>query len=115
MEPKKLPLQLEFVGRLKKSMIEWAEQKKIRLQTIEYVIPFVLTDKSLSIWLFYDTNQTKNSYEDDGTHEEVKNKCLNFLMEFNYPKDYLKEVNFFTDSDENVKENYEGSYFFRLR
>jgi hypothetical protein len=114
-EAKELPIQLEYVDRVKKRMFDWARQNKISLKTIECVVPFVLTDKSLSVWLFYATNQIKDVYEKNGTNEVVKNKYLNLLIALNYPKDYLTEVSFFIDSDENVRENYEGCYFYRLR
>jgi len=114
-EAEELPIQLDYVDRVKKIMIDWARQNKICLKTIECVVPFVLTDKSLSVWVFYDTNQIKDEYEKNGTNEVVKNKYLNLLTELNYPKEYLTEVSFFIDSDENVKENYEGNYFYRLR
>lgn len=110
-----LPLQLEFVEKVKNAMFDWTSHSKIQLHTIECVVPFVLTDKSLFVYLFYDTDITKTDYENNGTNEEVKNKYLHFLTEFNYPIDYLKEVSFVIDSDENVRKNYEGSYFYRLR
>lgn len=110
-----LPLQLDFVYRLKKLMIDWAKQNEIKLHTIDCVIPFILTDKSLSVWLFYDTDWIKNEYENNGTNEIVKNKYLHLLTELNYPTEYLREVAFLIDSDENVKKNYGGNYFYRLR
>lgn len=59
-EAEELPIQLDYVDRVKKIMIDWARQNKISLKTIECVVPFVLTDKSLSDWFFYDTNQIKD-------------------------------------------------------
>lgn len=115
MEQPKLPLQLDFVDRLKNLILDWAKQSEIRLHTVDCVIPFVLTDKSLSVWLFYDTDKIKDNYEANGTNDLVKNQYLRLLAELNYPTDYLSEVTFYIDSDENVKKNYEGSYFYRLR
>lgn len=114
-EHRELPLQLDFVDRLKKLTLDWATQNEIRLHTVDCVVPFVLTDKSLSVWLFYDTDKTRSDYEINGTNDLVKNQYLHLLTELNYPTDYLEEVTFFIDSDENVKKNYEGSYFYRLR
>jgi len=114
-EHRELPIQIDFAGRLKKLILDWTKQNGIRLHMVDSVVPFVLTDKSLSVWLFYDTDKTKNDYEINGTNEIVKNQCLHLLTELNYPIDYLKEVTFYIDSDENVKKNYEGSYFYRLR
>jgi hypothetical protein len=88
---------------------------EIRLQTIECVVPFLLTDKNLAVWLFYDTEETKREYETNGTNDLVKNQYLHYLTELNFPADYLKEVTFHSDSDENIKKNFEGNYFHRLR
>lgn len=110
-----LPIQLDFVDRLKMLMLDWTKQNEINLCTVECVVPFSTTDKSLSVWLFYDTDNTKTNYEINGVNNLVKKQYLHFLKELNYPTDYLKEIAFFIDSDENVKKNYEGSYFYRLR
>lgn len=112
---RELPIQLNFVDRLKKLILDWTMQNEIRLHWVDYVVPFVLTDKSLTVWLFYDTDKTISDYEINGTNEIVKNQYLHFLTKLGYPMDYLKEVTFYIDSEENVKKNYEGSYFYRLR
>ncbi len=112
---RELPIQLDFVDRIKMSILDWTKQNGIKLHMVDYVVPFVFTDKSLSVWLFYDTDKTKSDYEINGTNEIVKNQYLHLLTELNYPTDYLKEVTFIIDSDENVKKNYEGNYFYRLR
>ena len=112
---RELPIQLNFVDRLKKLILDWTMQNEIRLHWVDYVVPFVLTDKSLTVWLFYDTDKTKSDYEINGTNEIVKNQYLHFLTKLGYTIDYLKEVTFYIDSEENVKKNYEGSYFYRLR
>jgi hypothetical protein len=114
-ENRELPVQLAFVDTVRSVILAWAKQNEIKLLKVECVVPFVLTDRSLSVWLFYDTDQTKSDYAINGTHERVKDKYLHLLTELNYPSDYIKEVEFYIDSDENVKKNYEGSYFYRLR
>ncbi len=109
------PLQLNFVEDAKKYILKWTAENEIHLFKIDFVIPFVLTDKTLSVWLFFDTDERVTDYAANGTSDKVKNKFLNILFEINYPSDYLKEVSFLIDSDENVQKNFEGSYFYRLR
>lgn len=109
------PKQLEFADDSKKMLIDWAEKNNIILIEVDFVIPFVLTDKSMSVWLFFDTAKRVQEYEYNGISQKVKEKYLNILSEMNYPNEYISEVAFIIDSDENVKQNYEGSYFFRLR
>jgi hypothetical protein len=112
---KELPRQFEFIEKAQNATMEWAKVNNIQLFKIEFVVPFVLTDKSLSVWLFFDTNDRVKEYENNGSTKKVKQQFLQFLKNSNYPNDYLGEVDFLVDSDENVKTNYEGSYFNRLR
>jgi len=112
---KELPKQFDFIDKAKKSTTDWAKENNIQLFKIEFVVPFVLTDKSLSVWLFLDTDDRVKEYENNGTTEKVKTQFIQSLKELNYPTDYLNKVDFVVDSDENVKTNFEGSYFYRLR
>jgi hypothetical protein len=115
LQKKELPIQFNYIDKAKKIMLEWTKEININLQNIEYVVPFILSDKSLSVWFFFDNDQTKSNYEKNGTNDLVKTKYLEILKTLNYPSDYLNEVTFEIDSDENVTKNYEGSYFYRLR
>ena len=112
---KDLPIQFDFIDKAKQSTTDWAKQNNIQLFKIEFVVPFVLTDKNLSVWLFFDTDERVKEYENNGTTDKVKTHFIQSLKDINYPTDYLNEVDFFVDSDENVKTNFEGSYFYRLR
>ena len=49
----------------------------------------------------------------DGTTEKVKSQFIKSLNDISYPPDYLAEVGFYIDSDENVKTNFEGNYLYR--
>jgi hypothetical protein len=48
-------------------------------------------------------------------NDEMKNCYLSLLRDFGYPFDKFPNVVFEFDSDENVRKNYAGSYFYRLR
>ncbi|SOD19943.1 hypothetical protein [Pedobacter xixiisoli] len=109
------PVQFQFIDSVKKLMLNWAQENDIKLHDIDYVVPFVQTDKSLAVWLFYDTDNTMNFFKNNGTTETVKLKYLQLLAELNYPADYLNEVSFFIDSNENIKTHFRGSNFYRLR
>ena len=112
---KELPLQLSHVNKIKDLTISWAKSVDIKLHNIQTVVPFVLTDKSLGVWLFFDNDQLVQTYNKNGVTDNVKQKYLDFLKNDNYPADYLAQVTFFVDSHENVVKNFEGSYFYRLR
>jgi hypothetical protein len=112
---KELPLQLSHVDKIKDLTLSWAKSADIKLHNIETVVPFVLTDKSLDVWFFFDTDQLVQTYTKNGVIDSVKQKYLDFLKTDNYPADYLAQVTFTVDSYENVLKNFEGSYFYRLR
>lgn len=93
----------------------WSTTEGIRLHNIETVIPFVLTDKDLWVWLFFDTDELVKKYQQEGTEDKVRSEYLRTLKSLQYPEDYLNQVTFYIDSHENVVKNFEGSYFYRLR
>jgi hypothetical protein len=110
-----LPIHFDYIEKAEQLTFEWTKDNNIKLFKIEFIVPFVLTDISLQVWLFFDTDKTMSEYETNGTTQLVKQKYLDCLTQLDYPENYLNEVNFTIDSDENVQKNYEGSYFYRLR
>lgn len=112
---KNRPLQLEFVDRVSDQVITWAKESNISLHKIETIVPFVTSEKDLTVWLFFDTERVVKRHKKNGTVEEVKKAYLCALEDFGYPNDYLDKVSFHIDSHENVVKNFEGSYFYRLR
>jgi len=112
---KELPLHFDYIEKAEELTFRWTKANNIKLFKIEFIVPFVLTDISLQVWLFFDTAKTMNEYETNGTMQLVKQKYLDSLIQLDYPKNYLSEVSFIIDTDENVQMNYGGSYFGRLR
>lgn len=112
---KEMPIHFDYIEKAEQLTFEWTKTNNIKLFKIEFIVPFVLTDISIDVYLFFDTDKNTNKYEADGTTELVKQKYLDYLNQLDYPKNYLNEVRFTVDSDENVQKNYGGSYFYRLR
>ena len=112
---KELPIHFDYIEKAEQLTFEWTKANNIKLFKIEFIVPFVLTDISLQVWLFFDSDKTMNEYETNGTTQLVKQKYLDSLIQLDYPKNYLSEVSFIIDTDENVQKNYGGSYFGRLR
>lgn len=110
-----MPIHFDYIEKAERLTFEWAKANNIKLFKIEFVVPFIPEDVSLSVWLFFATDKMVNDYAADGTTELIKEKYLNSLVLLNYPKNYFDEVSFFIDSNENVQKNYNGSYFYRLR
>lgn len=107
--------QFEILEDVKNEILKWAENEAINLYKIEYVVPFVEEDFSFDVWFFYQTDEESMKYEKDGTSERVKQRFLNLMCSKAYPEQFLSKVIFVFDSDENVQNNFEGSYFYRLR
>ena len=112
---REMPLQLGYIEKAEQLTLEWTKTNNIKLFQIEFIVPFVLTDISLQVLLFFDTNKILDDYKADGTVELVKQQYLNNLILLDYPKNYLNEVTFEIDTDENVQKEFGGSYFARLR
>jgi hypothetical protein len=93
----------------------WARSNGVPLVHVDFVVPFVETDFSLSVWLFYDTDRSVADLDHDGTTARVQQEFLSILDAGGYPAAWLPDVAFYVDSHENVERNYDGSYFYRLR
>ena len=100
------PIQLDFVDNVKSQTMTWSTTEGITLHNIETVIPFVLTNIDLWVWLFFDTDELVKKYHQDGTEDKVKSEYLRSLKSFQYPEDYLRQVTFYIDSHENVVKNF---------
>lgn len=107
--------QFAMIGKAKKRTLAWARESGLALVNIEHVVPFVETDFSLSVWLFYDLDLTAKAASANGMTERVSDKYRSVLRELGYPGRWLAEVDFIADSHETVVRDYEGSYFLRLR
>ena len=109
------PLQLEYVEKVKAEILSWTKTEGIKLHEVQTIVPFVLSDKSLEVWLFFENRELVKVYSENDTVEIVKKKYCELLENIEYPKEYLNQVTFNIDSHQNVVENFKGSYFYRLR
>ena len=107
--------QFDAIERARKETLTWTATQRIPLHRIEFIVPFVETDFSLDVWLFFDTDDTLAAVRGDGRHAVVEQTFLAALIATGYPPDWLEKVVFSSDSHENVERNFEGSYFYRLR
>ena len=94
--------------------INWCETKGILIFRIEHVITWEDWDDGIGVYIFTETNKELNDLTKKDK-DYLKSEYLNGLKRNNYPFDKFPNVSFVFDSDQNVKENYEGSYFYRLR
>jgi hypothetical protein len=107
--------QFRIIEAARERLISWAHARGIPLARLEFLVPFVADDFSLSTWLFYDTDASAAALEADGTTATVRREFLAAVRTLGYPERWADEIDFSVDSHENVVRSYEGSYFYRLR
>ncbi|EAS19578.1 hypothetical protein BBFL7_00124 [Flavobacteria bacterium BBFL7] len=81
---------------------------------IEHVITWEEWDDGMGVYLFTKTNDELKELNKKDI-ENLKTEYLSGLKRNDYPFDKFPNVVFDFDSDQNVQENFEGSYFYRLR
>ncbi len=92
----------------------WCKKIGIKIFRIEYLITWEDWDDGIEVYIFTKTNKELSDLSENQI-ENLKFEYLNCLKRNNYPFDKFPNIGFVFDSDQNVKENYEGSYFYRLR
>ncbi|SFH25796.1 hypothetical protein SAMN05421739_108112 [Pontibacter chinhatensis] len=93
---------------------DWCETNGIPIFKIHHVVTWEDWDNGIGIYFFTKTNRELKDLS-EVEMEELKMKYLEFLNINNYPFSKFPNVVFEFDSDQNVTENYEGNYFYRLR
>ena len=92
----------------------WCEARSIPLHGIQHVITWEDWDDGIGVYIFLHTMAQVEALRPENI-DEMKYRYLAFLREYDYPFDRFPNVAFEFDSDENVRKNYAGSYFYRLR
>ena len=93
---------------------KWCKNNEIPLFKIDHVITWEKWDDGIGVYFFLPDVSDVKKLKPEKT-EEMKTIYLGFLKEFGYPFENFPNVTFEIDSDENVRKNYGGSYFNRLR
>ena len=107
--------QFDVIEKADHKINQWANGRKIPLDNIEVVVPFVDDDFDLHVVFFFQTNDNLDAYRKDGTTVKIQERYMAILRESSYPDEWLTLVTFEYDSKENVDSNFEGSYFYRMR
>jgi hypothetical protein len=94
-----------------------ARSKEIRLQNVETVSCSEDWCRTLGVWFFYESDLEVEVHKKDGTNEWLKKTFVRELdaAKVNFRFSELPEISFEFDSIENVKKNYQGSYFLRMK
>jgi hypothetical protein len=94
-----LPIQFAYIDRATKALLSWTKENMPGLQRVEYSVPFVPTDKSLDVFLFFLPPVKKSGDANKKSVELVKDKYLEILSGLNYPEEYLEAVFFSVEYD----------------
>ena len=105
----------KIIDSAKADLEEWANIHQIPIHRYEFVAVFESWSDSHSLWIFYPTNKDLEKLNKNGTSEKIKQCYQQALEARNFPFSEFPKAGFEFDSDENVRRNYAGNYFYRLR
>lgn len=105
----------QALNRAREEVEDWAQGRKLPLHRIEFVATFETWDSGVGVWVFLRTEADLERAKSEGVTVELTDVMLNALQIAAYPFDTHPNVLFEFDSHENVRKNYRGSYFLRLR
>jgi hypothetical protein len=94
-----------------------ARLRGIRLQHIETVSCSEKWCRTLGVWFFYESDAEVQANKKNGTDEWIGKKFVSEIdaVKASFGFSELPEISFEFDSVENVKTNYQGNYFLRIR
>ena len=107
--------QFRFIEAGRKRLMQSARARGIRLEHVEFNVPFVEDDFGLSTWLFYSTREDATAYAQDGTSEELQRQLRTELTAVGYPSEWLPLVDCRFASKQEVDEEYDGSYYYYVK
>ena len=99
----------------KKEFSEWIINKPFNFKCLQFIFPFTETDKEITTWIFFQKNKDVVKHKKTNTLNLIINKFKVLLLNQGLSEETVNTMKFEVDSDENVKNNYEGNYFYRLR
>lgn len=104
----------QSVEKADKAFEKWCVKNKIPLHGIQHVITWEKWDDGIGVYIFLNKINEVDKLKSNAI-DKIKQIYIKLLKEYNYPFDSFPNVTFEIDSDENVRKNYGGSYFNRLR
>ena len=109
---KKEEQQWDLIEKAKMILMNWAQNYNVHLFTVHFV---PMLDFSLEEYIFYESDFDITQNQKSGISDKIKQVFLKALADLNYMKHFNNNITFIFDSNENVVNNYQGSYFLRLR
>ena len=109
---KKEEQQWELLEKAKIILMDWSNNNNAHLFSIHFVSMF---DFSVEVYVFYKSDFDVITNQNNGISDNIKQIFLKTLNDLSYMKYFNDNITFIFDSNENVINNYQGSYFLRLR
>jgi septum formation topological specificity factor MinE len=97
---------------IKREMILWSKKEAIPIYRVEFVSGLT---KHLVVFIFYKKDEELKAQIENDKIEKTKEEIIQILNKHGYVEQYSDGITIEFDSHENVKKNYKGNYFFRLR
>ena len=105
----------EIIDRAEIKILEKYKLETISIFKVDFCATFEQCSDGIGVFIFFESNKDLQDAEIKNLFTKIKGDFLKILKEENYPFDDFPNIRFEFDSDENVRDNYEGSYFYRLR
>ncbi len=109
---KKEEQQWGVIEKAKMILLNWSQCNNVHLFAVHFV---PMSDFSLEVYVFYKNDFDITENQNNGISDIVKQIFLKALNDLNYKRYFNSNITFIFDSNENVINNYQGSYFLRLR
>jgi hypothetical protein len=97
------------------ALMQEATRLEVGIEHIAFVATFESWDQGSEIYIFYPTESDRRRCAKVGVDDLLRAFAVGWLKSNDYPFVEVPTLNFFFDSYENVKKNYGGNYFNRLR
>lgn len=104
----------DLLERTELEVMAWANSKGRAVHCMHW-LPAFIWPGSVSVWVFAKSNAELDTWHNESWVDGLKERLITALIEQGLSEDIARGLEVVVDSDQNVQENYEGSYFYRLR
>jgi hypothetical protein len=109
---KKEKLQWKIIEKAKDSLLKYPKKNNINISAIHFI---PMLDSSIEVYVFYEKDDDIVQNQINGTTERIKEDFLEIVSDLGYFNNFKDNISFIFDSHEKVVNNFEDSYFLRLR
>lgn len=115
MDPAKAAKHFAILRDAEERCQRWAREVGVSIHCFQSIATFEDWDESVHVRVFFPTDQDLQTQKQSGFTKLLESKYRELLSAAGYDFESFPHLSFGFDSDQNVQENFEGSYFYRLR